>query len=338
MFRHNYIDVLEGKDYDPFGMLMVGRSFESGSGYRYGFNSQEQDDEVYGNGNYNVAEFWGYDTRIGRRFNRDQVKIQYLSPYAVLANNPIRNIDLLGNIIDLSLFSSKDKSGKSKKENDSGQDVDYTEELIEDLSAKTGLTLTMTWYGTLEYAKNIDESAVVNVDNEGNELGSQAARDQLIAAIRDGNKYTVVMGFQGSSNAINGIITLDVNQIDELITNTSDGLNSTTMGYALSFFHELAHEKSPDAPAGAYSTGYTDKMIYKTDPAGDVEYFINNIRRQLGEDYGIRLRHEAIISGTTGYIIFGDQNGTTTFPSELDFQPVLYKHTRIDNFTDVESK
>ncbi|HMX03343.1 MAG TPA: hypothetical protein PK511_07175 [Chitinophagales bacterium] len=33
-------------NYDPFGMITVGRGWEVGSGYRYGFNGQEQDDEV----------------------------------------------------------------------------------------------------------------------------------------------------------------------------------------------------------------------------------------------------------------------------------------------------
>ncbi|MFN9319572.1 MAG: hypothetical protein ACK58Q_03225, partial [Chitinophagales bacterium] len=39
--------------------------------YYFGFNGQEKDDEVYGAGNLNTAEFWEYDTRIGRRWNTD---------------------------------------------------------------------------------------------------------------------------------------------------------------------------------------------------------------------------------------------------------------------------
>jgi hypothetical protein len=44
------------------------RSF-AGAAYRYGFNGQEKDDEVCGSGNLNTAEFWEYDTRLGRRWN-----------------------------------------------------------------------------------------------------------------------------------------------------------------------------------------------------------------------------------------------------------------------------
>src|SRR5690606_18721571 len=40
-------------------------------GYKYGFNGQEKDNEVYGDGNSYTAEFWQYDPRLGRRWNVD---------------------------------------------------------------------------------------------------------------------------------------------------------------------------------------------------------------------------------------------------------------------------
>ena len=48
----------------PFGMLTPGRNWSAGSEYRFGFNGQEQVDEVYGNGNLNTAMFWEYELRI----------------------------------------------------------------------------------------------------------------------------------------------------------------------------------------------------------------------------------------------------------------------------------
>jgi len=94
-------------DYDPFGMLTVGRSWSGGSEYRFGFNSQEQDDEVYGNGNFNTAEFWGYDTRLGRRWNLDPKSNPSISNYATFLNNPIFYSDLLGDtVIGLSARSA----------------------------------------------------------------------------------------------------------------------------------------------------------------------------------------------------------------------------------------
>lgn len=58
-------------------------------GYRYGFNGQEKDDEVAGKGNSYTAEFWQYDSRLGRRWNIDPVVKEFESPYATFANNPV---------------------------------------------------------------------------------------------------------------------------------------------------------------------------------------------------------------------------------------------------------
>jgi len=65
--------------------------------YRFGFNGQEKDNEVKGIGNSNTAEFWQYDTRLGRRWNLDPVDQVNISNYAAFGNNPIFNIDPKGN-------------------------------------------------------------------------------------------------------------------------------------------------------------------------------------------------------------------------------------------------
>lgn len=67
--------------------------------YRFGFNGQEKDNEVAGIGNSNTAEFWQYDTRLGRRWNLDPKPNKSISPYAAFANNPIFNSDPLGDTI-----------------------------------------------------------------------------------------------------------------------------------------------------------------------------------------------------------------------------------------------
>ncbi|HNS12472.1 MAG TPA: hypothetical protein PKM97_07620 [Bacteroidia bacterium] len=78
--------------YYPGGMLQPGRSFSS-SDYRYGFNGQEQVDEIAGEGNHNSALFWEYDTRLFRRWNLDPIKKPWQSDYACLSNSPIWKID-----------------------------------------------------------------------------------------------------------------------------------------------------------------------------------------------------------------------------------------------------
>ena len=70
---------------------MPGRKYSAGSDYRYGFNGQEKSDEIFANSN--TAEFWEYDSRIGRRWNIDPVFKEFESPYACLSDNPISQID-----------------------------------------------------------------------------------------------------------------------------------------------------------------------------------------------------------------------------------------------------
>ena len=96
MFKPYKFISFEDLDYDPFGMLLSGRNWSAGSEYRYGFNGQEQEDEIYGNGNLNTAEFWEYDTRLGRRWNLDPfIKISE-SPYATFSNCPTILMDQKG--------------------------------------------------------------------------------------------------------------------------------------------------------------------------------------------------------------------------------------------------
>jgi len=81
-----------------FGMLLPERTWTSDSAsYRYGFNTQERDDEIYGAGNSTTAEYWQYDSRLGRRWNVDPVVYHNLSPYSCFANNPIVFVDIKGN-------------------------------------------------------------------------------------------------------------------------------------------------------------------------------------------------------------------------------------------------
>jgi RHS repeat-associated protein len=69
---------------------MPGRDFQAGE-YRYGFNGQEASTEI-GSNRY-TAEFWQYDSRLGRRWNRDPVLKIFESPYATLSNNPVNFLD-----------------------------------------------------------------------------------------------------------------------------------------------------------------------------------------------------------------------------------------------------
>ena len=80
-------------------MNLQGRKFSAvNSSYRYGFNGQEKDNEVYGTGNLNTAEYWEYDSRIGRRWNTDPKQRVEESPYLCFRGNPIFLSDPLGDV------------------------------------------------------------------------------------------------------------------------------------------------------------------------------------------------------------------------------------------------
>lgn len=84
--------VVSANDYYPFGMVMEGRKYQSETfenKYRYGFNGQEQSDELDEGGNSYTAEYWQYDARLARRWNIDPVAIEWESSYATFRNNPI---------------------------------------------------------------------------------------------------------------------------------------------------------------------------------------------------------------------------------------------------------
>jgi RHS repeat-associated protein len=91
-------DVVTANDYYPFGMQMPGRSYSSGSKYRYGFNGKENDNEVKGEGNQQDYGMLIYDTRLGKFLSVDPLteKYPWLTPYQFASNTPIQAIDVDG--------------------------------------------------------------------------------------------------------------------------------------------------------------------------------------------------------------------------------------------------
>ena len=90
-------DILSGSDYYPYGMLMPGRHNSSDS-YRYGFQGQEKDDEVKGEGNSVNYKYRMHDPRLGRFFAVDPLAAKYPhnSVYAFSENMVVHMIELEG--------------------------------------------------------------------------------------------------------------------------------------------------------------------------------------------------------------------------------------------------
>ncbi|GAA0874324.1 hypothetical protein GCM10009118_07320 [Wandonia haliotis] len=90
-------DVVSYSDYYPFGMLMSDRHGSTGE-YRYGFQGQEKDDEVKGEGNSVNYKYRMHDPRVGRFFAVDPLTKDYPwnSPYAFSENRVISHVELEG--------------------------------------------------------------------------------------------------------------------------------------------------------------------------------------------------------------------------------------------------
>jgi hypothetical protein len=75
-------------------MDMPGRSVTPIDAYSYGMNGQMRERETF-EGAYS-ADFWGYDSRLGRRWERDPLAYPWQSPYATFNDNPIVYADPFG--------------------------------------------------------------------------------------------------------------------------------------------------------------------------------------------------------------------------------------------------
>lgn len=90
--------VVSYSDYYPFGMLMPNRHGSAGDQYRYGFQGQEKDDEVKGEGNSINYKYRMHDPRTGRFFAIDPLaqKYPHNSTYVFSENRVIDGIELEG--------------------------------------------------------------------------------------------------------------------------------------------------------------------------------------------------------------------------------------------------
>ena len=90
-------DVLSYNDYYPFGMLLPNRHGNT-SDYRYGFQGQEMDNEIKGEGNSVNYKYRMHDPRINRFFAVDPLFGDYpeLTPYQFASNSPIYMLEVEG--------------------------------------------------------------------------------------------------------------------------------------------------------------------------------------------------------------------------------------------------
>ena len=93
-------DVVSAELTYPFHSAMPGKTFTAPNTTEYRFgasNGQEKDNEI-AKGIF-TAEFWEYDSRLGRRWNRDPKPNPAISDYATFSNNSILYADPFGDTL-----------------------------------------------------------------------------------------------------------------------------------------------------------------------------------------------------------------------------------------------
>lgn len=258
--------VISAQDYDAWGYPLENRTYNS-TAMRYDFTCKERDNQT-------TYDYFGaryYDSRIGRWGQVDIASDSYLqfSPYSYAINNTLKFVDPNGMNIDFAEFIEKN-----------GKENVY--KIINDLEKITGLTLFLE--GTeLKYGNGIKG-------------GSSEARIALINAI-DNTSNTINVKFtEGETRTEIGGLNMEFNPNDaENFSNGSyGGLNSNTLGYGMTFLHEVMHTSLGLSVGDAEGFGQT----------GAVVDFMNSVRTQLGKGFGQRYSYNPLAIGNERYIPF----------------------------------
>jgi RHS repeat-associated protein len=180
---------------ETFYLDNVGISYQSTTtqpvlvkaGYRYGFNGQEKDNEVMGEGNSYTAEFWNYDARLGRRWNVDPKSHASISCYSTFSNNPICYSDPKGDTVVINLFSriTKDLLGYS-----------YAETFLKDKKNQPNDDLFLVFgHGNsrfMGYSDNEGYSREIHTSEDFNRMMSERS-SEFQSALEEGRPVVVVL-------------------------------------------------------------------------------------------------------------------------------------------------
>jgi len=230
-----------------------------------------------------------YDPVLGRFHTQDRFSEKYLdfTPYQYAANNPILYIDVNGDSIN---FTSILQTGG----------IDAVVNILFDLSGQTGISnLGINSNGNLTYGTDDNGNATVMNDGEGNQMGSETARNLITDAACDDKSLISVQLRDGAGSASSdNNIGIDPSQIQGFIDGTSENLNSKTLGFGMTFLHELGHtdfagNNSDYSPSGGIGPNVKQMNQIRS------ELDENSVNRYLGNGtvYGIRSKYEGIVNG-----------------------------------------
>lgn len=240
---------------------MPGRKFAQGtSKYKYSINGQEKESDL--SENITTAEYWQYDSRIGKRWNVDPVTKSWQSPYATFSNNPIWKMDPNG---DDDYFNSQ---GQLIKQTKTGSKI-YVQ------TDKGNLLLTQ-----------INLNSATNRTTVANVVGYYANKVGIIhqEAGSNANAGKGIVGLKGGSETSEKNPAFSIGK-DVFVNKKGNKINSDLSDY-YNLENVLTHEKG-------HKTNYENKVT---------ENLQTHVNVYLGEikDQTFRKGTEAFQKGIVG--------------------------------------
>ncbi len=281
--------------------------------YRYGWNTQEKTDEIAGSGNHYTAPFWEYSPRVVQRWNTDPKPTPSISPYSIMAGNPIMYTDHLGDSIRTpnNLFDPS-KAG-TKGYNAEGLNLQDWKTFSDGIQEVSGITLNTPSIGS----KNL---TIGSVDKS---VGSAQARKEFTGLLGHkslhqnveitnndpnvlGAENQTAFRFNKSGNYLGtdynaGVMKIDLADFRQW-QSTNSGIKGTTdqraLGVGFSFLHENMHNR------GGGLFGLTQSTLKTFDVETPVINQVNIMRQQMGLPN--RQGHSRSFDNVGGYLKFDD--------------------------------
>jgi len=240
--------------------LVVAKTL-GGTGYRYGYQSWERDDEIKGSGNHISWGDYGYDPRIVRRWQPDplQAKYPWQSPYSVLGNNPILNREIDGRdyevyvnhetktiIIKATYYTAK---GNTDDYNSAVKATEFWNEQSGKYQYKVGQGEEAQYYN-IQFDLNVNS----DLDNPKDALAFQPVGNEPVyddAGNQIGSQYTGIERVDPSANTYS-IVEDNSKIIIENSTDLKHTLGTTEGGNKISVSRSNASNS-----VGAHEIGHT---------------------------------------------------------------------------------
>lgn len=227
--------------------------------YRFGFNGHENDNEVKGTGNHLSFGDYGYDTRLGRRWNIDPKtkKFPDVSPYSFASNSPILFVDKDGKEVVASSIEAQTLVLKTLNYAFGGGNgfSFVNNKLIHNGEVPKNLTPQQTLLFKYFNETLVKSTTVTYVlTNTNSSTGVDANGNMLAGIVPDGEATT--FNYSASrkySKANRGYMPYIINSVDEkndiVITNglIKNGIDldtetgSSNFGVDHALLHEFAH-------------------------------------------------------------------------------------------------